>query len=179
MVAGLAPISLGSSIVGFISFAFTFLTLIRVFWDAIITIFSAPTEARDILDNLRQELYELREALKHARKKHKGEKDEWKEAGADRTPLRVLQDTVKHMSRDFRILERPFLQKSRQPIEEDECDSAWTHYAVYTAKIDYCNMDLSHRIIWLRTRSKIMVIGDRVNRIQVRRIAHELTHMQT
>ena len=179
MPSGLAPISFGSSIVGFISFAFTFLTFLRVFWDAIMTIFAAPVEAQDLFDNLRQELYELREALKKARKKHKRDKDESKEYQEDRSPLRVLYDTVKHLSTNFRALERPFLERSREPFEEDDCDSAWTHYAVYTAKIEYCNMDLSRRIVWLRSRSKVIDIANRVNGIQIRRIGHELTHMQT
>ena len=178
MSSGLPPLSLGSIIIGFISFAFTFLTPIRVFWDAIITIFAAPTEARDLFDNLRQELYELRESLKKSRKKHKGEKEESKETREDRSPLRVLQDTVKHLTRDFKTLERPFLQRSWEPFEEDDCDSAWTYYAVYTAKIEYCHMDLSHRITWLRSRSKVIDIANRVNGIQIRRTAHEPTHIQ-
>ena len=179
MSTRLAPISYASSIIGFCSFAFTLLTLLRVSWGAILTIFAAPREAKDYFDNLRQELYELREDLRRTRKRHKQEdKHEPKssKSSMETGSLRVLNDTVKHLQRDFKRLERPFLQETRD--DDGDIDSAWTHYTVYTAKINYCNMDLRRRITWLRSKSEANSIAERVNRIQTRRIASEIYNIQ-
>ena len=180
MSTRLAPISYASSIVGFLSFAFTLLTLLRVSWGAILTIFAAPREAKDYFDNVRQELYELREDLRRTRKRHKQEdKAESKssKSSMESGSLRVLNDTVKHLQRDFKRLERPFLLVNRD--DDRDVDSPWTHYTVYTARINYCNMDLRRRVIWLRSKSEAISIVERIARIQTRRIASEIYNIQS
>ncbi|MCJ1314441.1 hypothetical protein MMC25_008123 [Agyrium rufum] len=217
---GLAPISYASSVVGFLSFAFTFLTFLRVTWDAVMTIFAAPGETRIVLDNLRQELYELRENLRRSRKrrqkpdysfsssndkdkdkdkdrekekdreadyysggnnKTRSEKDYDRNAkvyGEDRSPLRVLSDTVKHLSREFERIERPFLANPREDADEVCEGSAWTHYRIYNSKVEYADMTLGVRFHWLRNKGRLNTMGDLISRIQVRRIAHEVGSLQ-
>ncbi|KAI9699524.1 MAG: hypothetical protein M1820_007155 [Bogoriella megaspora] len=105
--SSLAPVSLASTIIGFISFAFTVLTAIRVFWSNISTIRAAPTEVPDFLGNLKQALYEERAHLRLVKKSFRTS-EHYDEGG-----FKVLSDTVKHMIRDFKHLERPFLVPDR------------------------------------------------------------------
>lgn len=65
----LAPISLASILIGFISFAFTLATFLKVFWQSIITLKAAPDEIRDYLSNLKQALLEERRHLRKVRKR--------------------------------------------------------------------------------------------------------------
>ena len=101
--SSLAPISLASTIIGFISFAFTVATAVRVFWGNIKTVQAAPVEVPDYLGNLKQVLYEERAHLKAVRRKSRGI-EIYDEGG-----FKILADTIKHMIRDFKRLERPFL----------------------------------------------------------------------
>ncbi|MCJ1235571.1 hypothetical protein MMC14_003542 [Varicellaria rhodocarpa] len=186
----LAPISYASSIIGFISFFFTFLTLLRVFWASLSTLFAAPSEAHDYLDNLRQELFELGEDLRRARRRHHsrrsqgdGEKDLFTTKASRRSvetgALRVLSDSLKHVTRDFHRLERPFLDDAdggggRADIDPD-IHTPWSHYNL---RVRYCDMDLGHRIAWLQRRGKVVALAERVNRMQTRRIACEVNNLQ-
>ncbi|MCJ1294117.1 hypothetical protein MMC34_005674 [Xylographa carneopallida] len=165
-------ISTASSIVGFVSFAFTFFTFIRVTEGAIMTVFSAPTEAKDYFGNLRQELWELREDLRKASRRNRprrGSDHKGSGSSLESGSLRVLQDTVKRIQRDFRVLERPFLLDPER--DDPDIDSAWAHYNLRT---NYCDMDLSHRIRWLRSKSRIVNMAQEVSRIMVRRINAEV-----
>ncbi|KAI9661183.1 MAG: hypothetical protein M1821_009510 [Bathelium mastoideum] len=101
--SSLAPVSLASTIIGFISFAFTVATAFRVFWGNIKTVQAAPTEVPDFLGNLKQALYEERAHLKAVRKTSRN-LEIYDEGG-----FKVLADTIKHLIRDFKQLERPFL----------------------------------------------------------------------
>ena len=65
----LAPISLTSTIIGFISFAFTVGTFFKVFWQSILTLKAAPSEITDYLSNLKQALLEERRHLRKVRKR--------------------------------------------------------------------------------------------------------------
>lgn len=69
----LAPISLASIIIGFISFAFTVGTFLKVFWESIVTLKAAPSEITDYLSNLKQALLEERRHLRKVRKRMKQE----------------------------------------------------------------------------------------------------------
>ena len=64
----LAPVSLASTIIGFISFAFTVGTATRVFWTEISTWSAAPSGIDDALTNLKQSLLEERYHIKRARR---------------------------------------------------------------------------------------------------------------
>ena len=118
MVQGLAPISYASTIVGFTSFAFTFFTFVRVFWETILTLWSAPKELERLLDNLRLELHEERayfkSMLRRQRSRSKGMKTH-----VDTGPLRLLNDSIKELMNEFKRLEEPFLN---EPAEEKEKD---------------------------------------------------------
>ena len=136
------------------------------------TIFAAPREARDYLDNLRQDIYELREDLKKANKRHRPRSNSEPKSGSrtsfETGALRVLNDTMKHLQREFVKLERPFLE---EPRDNEDIDSPWMHY---TARVSYCNMNLSQRFAWLRSRAEVIDMAQRVDRIQTRKIAHEM-----
>ncbi|OAG00850.1 uncharacterized protein CC84DRAFT_1053813, partial [Paraphaeosphaeria sporulosa] len=73
----LAPVSLASTLIGFISFAFTLATFLKVFWQSIITLKAAPDEITDYLSNLKQALLEerrhLRKVRRRARKRSRGD----------------------------------------------------------------------------------------------------------
>ncbi|MCJ1377174.1 hypothetical protein MMC17_000266 [Xylographa soralifera] len=170
-----SSVSTASSIVGFVSFAFTFFTFIRVTGGAIMTIFSAPAEAKDYFGNLRQELWELREDLRKASKRNRprrGSDNKGSRSSLESGSLRVLQDTVKRIQREFRELERPFLLDPER--DDPDIDSAWAHYNLRT---NYCDMDISHRIRWLRSKSRIVNMAQKVSRIMVRRINVEVNNI--
>ena len=136
------------------------------------TVFSAPTEAKDYFGNLRQELWELREDLRKASRRNRprrGSDNKGSKSSLESGSLRVLQDTVKRLQRNFRELERPFLLDPER--DDPDIDSAWAHYNLRT---NYCDMDLSHRIRWLRSKSRIVNMAQEVSRIMVRRINAEV-----
>ncbi|MCJ1353142.1 MAG: hypothetical protein MMC33_003127 [Icmadophila ericetorum] len=183
-------IATASQVIGFISFGITFLTLLRVTWGSIMTIFSAPGEAHDYLNNIRQELYELRSDLRRARKRQRATAEDYhsdgdlkKAAGGlgagtravaiEFGSLRVLSDTVRHLQKQFRELERPFLVAPRDG--QEDVDNAWLHY---TMRVDYCDMDLAHRLSWLRRKDAIIGLAQTISRIQVRLINEEVKIMR-
>ncbi|MCJ1477318.1 hypothetical protein MMC13_005989 [Lambiella insularis] len=165
-------ISTASQIVGFVSFAFTFFTFLRVTGGALMTIFAAPDEVEDYFSNIRQELFELRDALRKAQRRNRPRESKESKISLESGSLRVLNDTVKRLQREFRKLEKPFLLN---PDEDDpDIDSAWAHYNL---RRDYCEMDLHHRIVWLRTKSQAVNMAERISRIMVRRIASEVNYI--
>jgi len=113
-MSSLAPISLASIIIGFISFGFTLATFLRVFWTNIMTIFSAADEAPDILTTLRQELYEERNSLRALRRHLRSRggqhaRDVFSGPELDEVVIRTLQKSIKDLCRKFKGIERPFL----------------------------------------------------------------------
>ncbi|KAF2737201.1 hypothetical protein EJ04DRAFT_510548 [Polyplosphaeria fusca] len=72
----LAPVSLASTIIGFISFAFTIGTFLNVFWSSLQTIWGASSEIEDYLSNLKQGLLEERRHLRRVRRRLKSERKE-------------------------------------------------------------------------------------------------------
>jgi hypothetical protein len=66
-----APISLVSTLIGFVSFAFTLGTFIKVFWSNLGTFAAAPHEINDYLSSLKQGLLEERRHLRRARRRLK------------------------------------------------------------------------------------------------------------
>lgn len=66
-----APLSLISASIGFVSFAFTLGTFLKVFWTNLGTFGNAPQEINDILSSLKQGLLEQRRHLRRTRRRLK------------------------------------------------------------------------------------------------------------
>ncbi len=165
----IAPISYASSIVGFTSFAFTFFTFTNVFWNTILTLWSAPREMKQHLDNLRSELQGERAyfktTLRRARSRSRGNR-----VHEDLGPLKLLSDSIKSLLQRFKHLEEPFLNESPDEKEKD------VERSEESVRGDYRPMTLILRWRWMRTKSEIVSMFDTVNRIQTRRIACDTTN---
>lgn len=64
-----SPLSMVSTTIGFVSFAFTLGTFFKVFWSNLGTFGAAPQEIQDYLSNLKQGLLEERRHLRRVRKR--------------------------------------------------------------------------------------------------------------
>lgn len=172
MSSKLAPISYASSIVGFTSFAFTFFTFVRVFWETILTLWSAPKQMEGYLDNLRLEIHNERAYFKSALRRTRSRSRSVKRYHEDIGPLKILNGSVRHIHREFIRLEGNFLNvspsKAEKDIERDSEESVGTNYAPMT---------LARRWKWMRIKSDIISIADQVNRIQTQRIACDTTNL--
>jgi len=82
------------------------------------------------------------------------------------TPLRILNNSAKHLVRDSKRLEEPFLKESphRRELDTEKSDREFL-------RGDYASMTLRRRYIWLRSEDEVVTLATRVNRIQTRRIA--------
>lgn len=206
--SSLAPISLASTIIGFLSFVITAATLLRVSWDNLQTFWSAPTQINDMLGNLKAGLYEelghLRKVCRDRRRRRRSSsgphKDRGKdgarvsrgerhEASTDRT-LFLLRDTIKHMIRNFRNLERPFLEyehAQKRAVRRRMQDNDWDTEGLRDEHLDqdddsftrseYRKCGFRERVIWLRTKYQVVDLMDALQRIQTRRIAKEMGDM--
>ena len=167
-MAPLPTISYASAIVGFMSFTFTFFTLVRVFWDSLRTMFSAGGEVHVYLDNLRTELYGEREyfksAVRHTKSKHKAD-SRYPVSGET---IKILNDTVKSLSRQFKRLEEPFLAEREPSDKEVDMEKS-----VYALRGNYAMVGLRQRYDWLKCKDEVIALMDQVTRIQTRRIAYE------
>ncbi|MBE7180161.1 MAG: hypothetical protein INR71_02960 [Terriglobus roseus] len=201
--SALAPISLASTIIGFVSFAVTVATLLRVSWDNLATVAAAPTEIVDMLGNLKSGLYEerryLRRAVRRKRRRsasirrEKGGDREWKEETTGDRTLFILRDTIKHMLKRFRDLERPFLppgseQRRRTTKRLDQEDEAWdtegprgyemeVEDSSYGDESGYRKCGLRERWYWLKNKSDVQNMLGALSRVQTRRIAKETGEM--
>ena len=121
MPGSLPKISYASVVVGFISFAFTFFTFLRVFWATILTLWSAPREMTAYLDNLRSELHEerayFRAMLRRHRSRSRGRRRD--SVHDDLAVIKLLNDSVKNLMRRFKDLEAPFLMGTPEQQEKD------------------------------------------------------------
>jgi hypothetical protein len=158
----ISPLSMTSTIIGLVSFAFTIATFVNVFWSSLQTIRAAPSEIRDYLSNLKQELLEERRHLRKVgrrmksdrrgrsgsdpgggKRRHSGgrayfERDEQAERSrGERDNLRLLRTTVRDMIRTFRALEYPFLKPEFQ-----NTDSA--HWSTNTPTLSEKHPSYSH-----------------------------------
>lgn len=88
--------------------------------------------------------------------------------------LRVMNDAVKNMIREFRQLERPFLNPRGEVSDEkgylDEDEIEWPDY--YRTNHRRCG--LRERVMWLRTRSGVVRLLEALNKLVTRRIAKEV-----
>ncbi|KAJ4990964.1 hypothetical protein SVAN01_03535 [Stagonosporopsis vannaccii] len=64
-----SPLSMVSTVIGFVSFAFTLGTFFKVFWSNLGTFGAAPKEIQDYLSSLKQGLLEERRHLRRVRKR--------------------------------------------------------------------------------------------------------------
>lgn len=169
LLMALPSISLALIIIGFISFSFTLAIWIHAFWESFVTIGQAPNRLQDALSTLRQALYEEREYLKRKRRIGEGRigpkvKALYSEGG----PTKVINDAVKDLIKDFKRYERPFLYS---PHEGREKELEWS----FDATQQHYNSDFAHRGLWLRSKSGIASIAEKLQKIQTRRIAVEVT----
>ena len=141
MPAGLPSISYASTIIGFLSFAFTFFTFVRVFWDTILTLWSAPKQMKLYLDNTRSELRGERayfkSALRRSRSRTRKRNKEW--MYDDSEVIKLLNGTTRSLLRHFEELEKPFL---RNPAETEEKD---IERFEESSLVDYAPMTLGRR----------------------------------
>jgi hypothetical protein len=200
---GLPPISVASTTIGFISFGLTLLTLIRVTWGNIMTIMDAPTQVHYSLANLKQALYEERAAVHRATKLalrrrdnaliqdpmlplHSNRKSAHldPDGGYSGASLKIMQETVRKLCRDFRRLERPFLrpdlpitregwESQKEKSLQEEAERYRYQEEGFTG--DYCNLTLGKRIVWLRSKTAVNSLWISLERIQMRRVARECT----
>lgn len=80
----------------------------------------------------------------------------------------MINDAVKDLIREFKIYEQPFL---RSPHIGREKELEWS----FDATRQYYRCDLGHRLMWLRVKGFINEIAIKLQRVQTRRIAIEVT----
>ena len=124
-----SPFFLTSGIIGFVSFAFTLGTFVRVLWTNFETLGDAEHEVHTYLTNLRTELLEERANLrvmkkmckKHHRMIHRGDGFRM-DSGVelDDVTLKTMSDAVRNLIKQFRNIEKPFLEPGEQGIAEME-----------------------------------------------------------
>jgi hypothetical protein len=125
----LPTISIASIIIGFISFAFTIGTFLRVLWVNFETLGEAPHQVHSYLTNLRTELLEERANLrvmkkqskKHYKLLHSSGRGGRVDSGVelDEVSLKTMSDTIKALIRRFKDVERPFLEPGEGGIDGD------------------------------------------------------------
>lgn len=138
----LAPISFASSVVGFVSFAFTLATFLKVVWQNLITLAESSHNVHSYLNNLRQEILEERANLRVLRKSVRRRKRRGGGGGVgahghgddnnslpdavrdlvgielDDVALKTMGDVVRHLTRQFEDIERPFLAHGEEGIAQ-------------------------------------------------------------
>lgn len=186
----LPPISWASLIIGFVSFAFTVSTFVRVVLGNIRTLGSAPTEVSFYLSNLKQELFEERVHLRRARRRAERYMRRCRREGRgipswDAAPtIRLLEGTVRQLCKEFKELEKPFLiDKQDRGVGGGEkgetADKEWDDYMDGGFEQDYGTVTLYHRFSWLRRKAAIQALGVSLERLQIRRIGRETTDALT
>lgn len=124
----LSPFSLTTGIIGLVSFAFTVGTFLKVLWVNFETLGEAPHEVHAYLTNLRTELLEERASLrvmkKNCRRHHRlidrGARGHRADSGVelDEVTLKTMSDSVKHLIKRFKEMEKPFLEPGEHGISD-------------------------------------------------------------
>ena len=135
---------------------------------------NAPREMKDFLDNLRSELYGEREYFKKAMRQVRSRSKSNPRNHVDCSPLKLLNDSVRHLMQSFKRLEEPFLE---DPSEDEQKDVEKSEEISY--RTHYAPMDFRHRFIWLRSKADFIALADQVSRIQTRRIAFDMNSAVT
>ena len=175
MPEGLPALSYASTIVSFTSFAFTFFTFVRVFWETILTLWSAPSQTRAYMDNLRLEIHNEKAYFKSALRRTRSRSRSLKKYHEDVGPLRVLNASVRRIHRQFNRLEGPFLTEVPERTEKEIDVEMRTEES--TNEPGYAPMTLGRRWRWMRSKNEIISIADQVNRIQTQRIACDASNI--
>lgn len=121
-----SPFFLTTGIIGVISFAFTLGTFFKVVWVNLQTLGEAPHEVHTYLTNLRTELLEEKQSLKqmkkgmkrHQKVLHKNNKADLIGLELDEVTIKTMSDTLRHLVRQFRDLEKPFLEPRESGIAD-------------------------------------------------------------
>ncbi len=82
-----------------------------------------------------------------------------------------IAQTVKRIHREFNRLEAPFLIASPERTEKD------IERSDVSDDTEYAPMTLLRRWRWMRTKSDIISLAERVNRIQTQRIACDASNI--
>lgn len=124
----LAPISLASSIIGFVSFAFTLATFFKVVWINLETLSEPAHEVHTYLNILREELLEERASLRGLKKVSKKKARPSKRVPPelrdllalelDEVSLKTMQDNIRHLIRQFEQLESHYLEGHEEGIKQ-------------------------------------------------------------
>ncbi|KAK2057568.1 hypothetical protein LY76DRAFT_657042 [Colletotrichum caudatum] len=178
-----------SFVTGILSFGLTALNLIALYGNFVATIRAAPSEIRDSLGNLRHQLCEEREALRHQtkeiRSKHR----------LRRRVASVNDRLASHEARNafiFKDIERPFLVASGFRAEAIHNGAAWSERDL-DEKVRYdfekhgeagsfadwsalYKCDFVHRFIWWQVKDDVKKLSDEVGRIMARRTEREVTY---
>jgi len=88
---------------------------------------------------------------------------------------RLLEATARKLCRDFRDLERPFLNDSPDNKESGSREKEWDEYTHGGFENDYRRMTFYHRFTWLRCKDNFENLSRQLERLQIRRIERELT----
>lgn len=80
----------------------------------------------------------------------------------------MINDAVKDLIRDFKAYEAPFLMTRHEGREKD---LEWS----FDVAQRYYRCDLGHRLRWLRVKARVRDIAVRLQWLQSRRIAVEVT----
>ncbi|KAK7541076.1 uncharacterized protein J3D65DRAFT_665805 [Phyllosticta citribraziliensis] len=223
----ISPLSLISTTIGFVSFAFTVATFLRVSWENLQTIAAAQTQIPDFLGNLKQGLYEERAHLRKVRRfqrrrssfvggarnrlrKRRGsgtnrypnnnngyssasEKEiigmrldshavtDAKDIHDDDVSTRVMREAIRHLIRDFRELERPFLRDDVEMGRSPSHDPNVRNGEGYAPsddddyyKTEYRKAGFRERYLWLRKKGDVVEMMNTLARLETRRIAKEI-----
>jgi hypothetical protein len=240
-----SPLSLISTIFGFISFALTLSTLLKVSWGNLATFSTAPHEINDYFSSLKQGLLEERRHLRRVRKRLRSvrrdrshgpgvtsgsEEDHYGKSGGrgggtrkrsrrgrkrgqmhfDRDiqsmrstgedeAVSVMRVTVRDLIQKFRELEDPFLKDeykqrasgqwsttnnnypqekspyySQHPNSDDDSGAANHLRSTNRLGHEYKNCGFKERWLWVRRKSAVINLSVVLNRVEVRRTAHEV-----
>jgi hypothetical protein len=122
---------------------------------------------QDAFSTLRQGLYEEREYLKRKRRRE-SPKSKANSLYLEGGPTKVLNDAVKDLIKDFKAYEAPFLITRHEGREKD---LEWS----FDATQRYYRCDFPHRLRWLRVKGGVTDIAVKLQWLQTRRIAVEVT----
>lgn len=73
----------------------------------------------------------------------------------DCSPLKLLNNSVKHLMQDFKRIEGSFLEN---PTDEEEKDLEKSEQMSF--RTHYAPMDLKHRFIWLQVKNDVIILAD-------------------
>jgi hypothetical protein len=122
---------------------------------------------QDAFSTLRQGLYEEREYLKRKRRRE-SPKSKANSLYLEGGPTAVINTVIKDLIRDFKAYEAPFLITRHEGREKD---LEWS----FDATQRYYKCGFRDRVRWLRVKGGVLDIAVKLQWLQTRRIAVEVT----